>query len=165
MKFILYLLIFLTSTIVSAQSIKIGYVNIDHVVTSSPQFILANQEVVKEFKPKEQELVSLASKIKQQVNNFNKDKDNNSKEINNKKLQKIAKLETKLKQKALIIKKQLQARNEKEINKIQSLINQVISQIAKDENYDLILYQEVAYASKSINISNKIVSKLRELFE
>jgi len=165
MKFILYLLIFLTSTIVSAQSIKIGYVNIDHVVTSSPQFILANQEVVKEFKPKEQELVNLASKIKQQVNNFNKNKDNNSKEINNKKLQKIAKLETKLKQKALIIKKQLQARNEKEINKIQSLINQVISQIAKDENYDLILYQEVAYASKSINISNKIVSKLRELFE
>ena len=52
-----------------------------------------------------------------------------------------------------------------ELSKIQDLINRVIKQVAKDQNFDLILYQEVAYASKKINITPIISQKLRLLFE
>ncbi|HCQ69757.1 MAG TPA: hypothetical protein DIT78_02060, partial [Gammaproteobacteria bacterium] len=55
--------------------------------------------------------------------------------------------------------------NEQELSKIQDLINRVIKQVAEDQNFDLILYQEVAYASKKINITPIISQKLRLLFE
>ncbi|HAU20846.1 MAG TPA: hypothetical protein DCT00_05135, partial [Gammaproteobacteria bacterium] len=80
-------------------------------------------------------------------------------------IKKIANLEYQLKQQAQTLKKQLKLKNEQELSKIQDLINRVIKQVAKDQNFDLILYQEVAYASKKINITPIISQKLRLLFE
>jgi outer membrane protein len=74
-------------------------------------------------------------------------------------------LERQLKQQAQALKKQLKFKNEQELSKIQDLINRVIKQVAEDQNFDLILYQEVAYASKKINITPIISQKLRLLFE
>ncbi|HAP92371.1 MAG TPA: hypothetical protein DCM52_02640, partial [Gammaproteobacteria bacterium] len=80
-------------------------------------------------------------------------------------IKKIANLERQLKQQAQALKKQLKFKNEQELSKIQDLINRVIKQVAEDQNFDLILYQEVAYASKKINITPIISQKLRLLFE
>jgi len=147
------------------QSTKIGYINIDHLVTSSPQFIQANQEVIKEFKPQENNLVILAKQIQVLADKFNKisrtlDQSERKSEIN-----KITKLERQLKQRAAALKQQLEIRNSQELRKIQDLINQVVEEVAKEEKFDLILYQNVAYASKKINITSTISQKLRLLFE
>jgi len=147
------------------QSVKIGYINIDHLVTSSPQFIQANQKVIKEFQPQENNLALLAKQIQALADKFNKisktlDQSERKSEIN-----KIAKLERQLKQRATTLKKQLERRRLQELSQIQDLINQVIEDVAKEEEYDLILYQEVAYASKKINITPIISQKLRLLFE
>ena len=80
-------------------------------------------------------------------------------------INKIAKLERQLKQRATTLEKQLERRRLQELSQIQDLINQVIEDVAKEEKYDLILYQEVAYASKKINITPIISQKLRLLFE
>ncbi len=165
MKILLVFFSYFLMSNAHTHDLKIGYINIDYVVTSSPQFIYANQEVVKGFKPKEEELLIISDRLKQLVEDFNKNKENNSKDINSKKIKEIAKLESTVKTKALTIKNQLKLKNQREIKKIQDTINSVIQQIAEDEKYDLILYQEVAYASKNINISDKISKKLRELFK
>jgi outer membrane protein len=147
------------------QSVKIGYINIDHLVTSSPQFIQANQEVIKEYQPQENDLAILVKQIQALVGKFNKisktlDQSERKSEFN-----KIAKLEGQLKQRAAALKKQLELRNLQELGKIQDLINQVVEEAAKEEGFDLILYQQVAYASKKINITPIISQKLRLLFE
>ena len=74
-------------------------------------------------------------------------------------------IERQLKQRATTLEKQLERRRLQELSQIQDLINQVIEDLAKEEKYDLILYQEVAYASKKINITSIISQKLRLLFE
>ena len=51
------------------------------------------------------------------------------------------------------------------LEKIQNLINKVIRKIAKEQNFDLILYQKVAYASKKINITELVSQKLRRQFK
>jgi len=147
------------------QSVKIGYINIDHLVTSSPQFIQANQEVVKEFKPQENNLVALAKQIQTLADKFNKISKTLNQSERKSEINKIAKLERQLKQRAATLKKQLELRNLQELDKIQGLINQVIERMAKEGGFDLILYQKVAYASKKINITPIISQKLRLLFE
>ena len=147
------------------QSAKIGYINIDHLVTSSPQFIQANQEVIKEFQPQEKDLVILAQQIQDLADKFNKISKTLNQSERKSEVNKIAKLERQLKQRAAALKKQLELRNVQELGKIQDLINQIIEEVAQEEGFDLILYQQVAYASKKINITPIISQKLRLLFE
>ena len=79
-------------------------------------------------------------------------------------IQKIANLERQLKQQALSLKKQLKLKNEQELGKIQAVINKVIKEVAETQKFDLILYQEVAFASKKVNITPIIKQKLRQQF-
>ena len=147
------------------QSAKIGYINIDHLVTSSPQFIQANQEVIKEFQPQEKDLVILAQQIQDLADKFNKISKTLNQSERKSEVNKIAKLERQLTQRAAALKKQLELKNFQELGKIQDLINQIIEEVAQEEGFDLILYQQVAYASKRINITPIISQKLRLLFE
>ena len=147
------------------QSVKIGYINIDHLVTSSPQFIQANQEVIKEFQPQEKDLVILAQQIQDLADKFNKISKTLNQSERKSEVNKIAKLERQLTQRAAALKKQLELKNFQELGKIQDLINQIIEEVAQEEGFDLILYQQVAYASKKINITPIISQKLRLLFE
>jgi Skp family chaperone for outer membrane proteins len=41
------------------------------------------------------------------------------------------------------------------------MINLTIKEFAISENYDLILYQNAAFASDQVNITNKIISKIK----
>ena len=164
MRFFAFILVLLNGSL-QAQPLKIGYINIDHVVSSSPQFIQANQVVIKAFQPQEKQLLALSKRIQLSADTFNKNSKTLTQVERKTEIKKIANLEYQLKQQAQTLKKQLKLKNEQELSKIQDLINRVIKQVAKDQNFDLILYQEVAYASKKINITPIISQKLRLLFE
>ena len=164
MRFFAFILV-LFSGFLQAQPLKIGYINIDHLVSSSPQFIQANQVVIKAFQPQERQLLALSKQIQLSADTFNKNSKTLTQSERKIEIKKIANLEYQLKQQAQTLKKQLKLKNEQELSKIQDLINRVIKQVAKDQNFDLILYQEVAYASKKINITPIISQKLRLLFE
>ena len=164
MRFFAFILVLLNGSL-QAQPLKLGYINIDHLVSSSPQFIQANQVVIKAFQPQEKQLLALSKRIQLSADTFNKNSKTLTQVERRTEIKKIANLERQLKQQAQTLKKQLKLKNEQELSKIQDLINRVIKQVAKDQNFDLILYQEVAYASKKINITPIISQKLRLLFE
>jgi len=164
MRFFAFILVLLNGSL-QAQPLKIGYINIDHLVSSSPQFIQANQIVIKAFQPQEKQLLALSKRIQLSADTFNKNSKKLTQVERKTEIKKIANLERQLKQQAQTLKKQLKLKNEQELSKIQDLINRVIKQVAEDQNFDLILYQEVAYASKKINITPIISQKLRLLFE
>jgi outer membrane protein len=164
MRFFAFILVLLNGSL-QAQPLKIGYINIDHLVSSSPQFIQANQVVIKAFQPQEKQLLTLSKQIQLSADTFNKNRKTLTQSERKTEIKKIANLERQLKQQAQALKKQLKFKNEQELSKIQDLINRVIKQVAEDQNFDLILYQEVAYASKKINITPIISQKLRLLFE
>ena len=164
MRFFAFILV-LFSGFLQAQPLKIGYINIDHLVSSSPQFTQANQVVIKAFQPQERQLLALSKQIQLSADTFNKNSKTLTQSERKIEIKKIANLERQLKQQARSLKKQLNLKNKQELNKIQDLINRVIKQVAEDQNFDLILYQEVAYASKKINITPIISQKLRLLFE
>ena len=164
MRFFAFILVLLNGSL-QAQPLKLGYINIDHLVSSSPQFIQANQVVIKAFQPQEKQLLTLSKQIQLSADTFNKNRKTLTQSERKTEIKKIANLERQLKQQAQALKKQLKFKNEQELSKIQDLINRVIKQVAEDQNFDLILYQEVAYASKKINITPIISQKHRLLFE
>ena len=46
------------------------------------------------------------------------------------------------------------------LNKIESLVNNSINEFALEENYDLILYKDVAFVSGKVNITQQIIEKI-----
>ena len=58
------------------------------------------------------------------------------------------------------LREDIDIRRREEINKLQTQVNKTIEEIAKDQNFDLIMYQGVAYASPKIDITDQIIKAL-----
>ena len=106
MRFFAFILV-LFSGFLQAQPLKIGYINIDHLVSSSPQFIQANQVVIKAFQPQEKQLLTLSKQIQLSADTFNKNRKTLTQSERKTEIKKIANLERQLIQQAQALKKQL----------------------------------------------------------
>ena len=78
---------------INANSIKIGYIDVEKVINSLPQYQQDNDSLVQRFEPKKQQLLDLFKHIellKENLNNFDKSINN---ELYQKELDKIKELE------------------------------------------------------------------------
>ena len=58
------------------------------------------------------------------------------------------------------LREDIDIRRREEINELQTKVNKTIEEIAKDQSFDLIMYQGVAYASPKIDITDQIIKAL-----
>jgi len=157
--------LFLTLIVISinAHPVKIGYIDVEKVVNSLSQYQKDNETLSQQFEPKKQELLDLFKHIEL----LNKNLNNVDKLTNNdayqKELEKIQELKIIFQTETELWQQQLNQKKLELLQKIETMINQVIKEYAAFENYDLILYENAAFVSDELNISNKIISKIEEL--
>ena len=158
-------LLFLTLIVISinAHPVKIGYIDVEKVVNSLSQYQKDNETLSQQFEPKKQELLDLFKHIEL----LNKNLNNVDKLTNNdayqKELEKIQELKIIFQTETELWQQQLNQKKLELLQKIETMINQAIKEYAAFENYDLILYENAAFVSDELNISNKIISKIEEL--
>ena len=139
---------------------KIGYVVVEKVLKEAPQTAASNKKLEKEFKSRTDGLQKKVKSIQKQEKDFNKnnvtmtatERQKAQKEIQNAKIE-IQRIERELRE-------DIDIRRREEIGKLQQKINEAIEDLAENEKYDLILYQGVAFASKEIDITNKLIKVL-----
>ena len=139
---------------------KIGYVVVEKVLKEAPQTAASNKKLEKEFKSRTDGLQKKVKDIQKQEKEFKKnsvtmsntDRQKAQKKIQNSKIE-IQRIERELRE-------DIDIRRREEIGKLQQKINEAIEKMAKDDKYDLILYQGVAYASKEIDITDKLIKVL-----
>ena len=139
---------------------KIGYVVVEKVLKDAPQTAASNKKLEKEFKSRTDGLQKKVKAIQKQEKDFNKnsvtmaaaDRQKAQKKIQNSKIE-IQRIERELRE-------DIDIRRREEIGKLQEKINEAIEEMAKTDKYDLILYQGVAYASKEIDITDKLIKVL-----
>ena len=160
MRAIVLFLLALLVTSINAQSIKIGYIDVEEVINSLPQYQHDNDSLIQQFEPKKQQLLDLFKHIELLKENLN----NADKSINNENYQKeldnIRELEASFQKETELWQQQLNQKKYESLQKIETMINLAIEEFAISENYDLILYQNVAFASDQVNITNQIISKI-----
>ena len=160
MRAIVLFLLALLVTSINAQSIKIGYIDIEEVINSLSQYQYDNDSLIQQFEPKKQQLLDLFRHIELLKENLN----NVDRSINNenyqKELDKIRELEISFQTETELWQQQLNQKKYESLQKIETMINLAIEEFAISENYDLILYQNAAFASDQVNITNQIISKI-----
>ena len=164
MRAIVLFLLALLVTSINAQSIKIGYIDVEEVINSLPQYQHDNDSLIQQFEPKKQQLLDLFKHIELLKENLN----NVDKSINNENYQKelvnIRELEASFQKETELWQQQLNQKKYESLQKIETMINLAIEEFAISENYDLILYQNAAFASDQVNITNQIISKIEGTF-
>ena len=160
MRAIVLLLLAFLVTSINAQSIKIGYIDVEEVIIGLSQYHHDNDSLIKQFEPKKQELLALFRHIellKKNLNNVDKsiNKENYQIELDN-----IRELEMSFQDETEIWQQQLNQKKYESLQKIETMINLTIEKFAISENYDLILYQNVAFVNDQVNITNQIISTI-----
>ena len=150
-------------TPINAHSIKIGYINVEKVINNLSQYQQENNALIQQFEPKKQQLLDLFKHIELLKKNLNNVEANVSNETYQKELEKIRELEISFQTDTELWQQQLNQEKRESLQKIETMINLVIEKFATSENYDLILYQNAAFVSDQVNITNQIISKIEEL--
>ena len=160
--FALFLLAFLAFP-VTAESIKIGYIDTEKVVNSLTQYQQENADINQEFESKKQELLGLFNHIelvRANLSKINKSLNENDFQIE---LNKVLELESSFQQETEYWQEKINQKKIDLLQKVEIVINEAIKEFAINEGYDLILYENAAFVSKNVNISNKIISIIEEM--
>ena len=146
---------------VAAQStdLKIGYVNAVKVIEEAPQGEAALKKLEAEFAPRDKRIVEMQNKLKQLEQELEKnalvlkDADHRSKEFE------IVSLKRDLRRATQEFREDYNLRRNEELAALQKIVQKTIAEIAKLDNYDLIL-ESAVYAGPRADITDKILKKL-----
>jgi len=145
-----------------AESVKIGYIDMQMVVNNLPQYQQSLDEISREFEPKKQELLDLFKHIELLRTKINTINNTEKKEDLQIELSKLTSLEESFKRETEFWQETINTKKIELLQKIELLINSTINKLALSENYDLILYENVAYVSDEINITNKVIERIQK---
>jgi len=163
MRFLALFFFTILITPINAHSIKIGYIDVEKVINNLSQYQQENNVLIQQFEPKKQQLLDLFKHIELLKKNLNNVETNVSNETYQKELEKIRELEISFQTDSELWQQQLNQEKRESLQKIETMINLVIEKFATSENYDLIIYQNAAFVSDQVNITNQIISKIEEL--
>jgi outer membrane protein len=145
---------------VNAQSLKIGFIDTEQVITNLTQYKNSVDKLSREFEPKKQELLDLFKHIELLRANIEFNKKTSTLNSNEMELAKLKDLEESFEKETEFWQKSMNSKKIGLLNKIENLINSSINDYAIEEGYDLILYKDVAFVSDKVNITQKIIEKI-----
>ncbi|MCK5719902.1 MAG: OmpH family outer membrane protein [Thiomargarita sp.] len=157
------ILLFSIFSFPAVAELKVGFVNAIRLMEEAPQVDKANNRLEREFSPKQRRIVSDKQGIIKKEEQFKKnatimndaEKRRKSREIRDKKRE--------LKRKQEEFKEDYNIRRNEELDKIQKTITQAIQKLAKEKSYDFILSDGVVWASKRVDITEEILSRLHQI--
>jgi outer membrane protein len=161
MRIIVLSFLALLSFNISAETIKIGYIDTDQVVNNLPQYQQNVDRLSNEFEPKKQELLDLFNHIELLRAKIIIINDSENKENLQRELSKLTSLEESFKQETEFWQVTMNNRKVELLQKIELLINNTINELAISESYDLILYENAAFVSDKVNITNKVIQRIQ----
>ena len=146
-----------------ATNIKIGFIDTNHVITNLTKYKSSIDLISTDFEPKKQKLLDLYNHIELLRSKINLSKESNSNELIEAELSKLLKLEQSFKKETEFWQTSMNKRKIELLKEIELIVNQTINEYAIRENYDLILYDNVAFVSDKVDISKEIIAEIEKL--
>ena len=142
--------------------VKVGFVNTVKLMEEAPQAKAAISKMEAEFAPREKELVALQREIKQAEDKLSRDSAVMSDSERGKLERDLVSQKRDFKRSQDEFREDLNIRRNEELSKLQRRLYDAIVDLAKAENYDLIVSEGVVYASTSIDITDAVLARLKK---
>lgn len=158
-KLVLFIAVFVAFNVQAADQ-KIGYVQVDKILQEAPQTAETGKKLEREFNPRSQELERLQKQIRDLEAALDKDKAVITDAERRTKERDASNLKLEFQRKQRELREDINLRKNEELALLQDRINKAVQSVAETENYDLVVYGGVAYASKKIDITDKVLKLL-----
>jgi len=145
---------------VQAADLKVGYVQVDKILQDAPQTAESGKKLEREFSPRSQELDRMAKQIKDLETALDKDALTLSETERRNKERDAQNLKIEFQRKQRELREDINLRKNEELGTLQDRINKAVQTVSEAEGYDLVVYSGVAYASKKIDITDKVLKAL-----
>ncbi|HEY8553657.1 MAG TPA: OmpH family outer membrane protein [Burkholderiales bacterium] len=144
----------------NAAELKVGYVNAVKVIEEAPQGEAALKKLEAEFGPRDKEIVAMQAKVKQLEEELEKNGLLMKEAERRAKEHEIVMLKRDLRRATQEFREDYNLRRNEELAALQKIVYKAIVEIAKQEDYDLILHEGTIYASKRVDLTDKVLKKL-----
>lgn len=141
---------------VSAQDLKIGYVNLDRVLRDASPAKAAHAKLETEFLRRDKELVDAEARLKTVNDRFEKDAPALSESERLRRQRELLEQGRELQRKRREAQEYMNQRKNEELASLIDRANVVVRQIFEQEKYDLIV-QEAVFASPKVDITDKVI--------
>jgi outer membrane protein len=138
-------------------------VNVGLLLEQAPQAKDASSNLEKEFAPQQAELKTLASKLESKQNEYQKNKAVMSESQMLTKEREISMLTREIQRRRNDVQEMLNLRRNEELAKLQTLVNDAIKAIGKQQSFDLILYEGIAYTNNRLDVTQDVLKHLQQV--
>ena len=161
----LLLLTGLLSTAVAAADLKIGVVSVERILSEAPQVDAVNTSMLERFGSQRDELQKSEKAITKMQENYKRNELVMTEDKLNELKKDIIKKIQMLKQKEAVLTREVSTVRNQELAILQQQVRGVIDDIAKKGKYSLILSEGVAYADSKLDITDKVLDKMKAAFK
>ncbi|WP_343584147.1 OmpH family outer membrane protein [Herbaspirillum sp.] len=138
---------------------KIAFVSTERIFREAAPAKAAQSKLEQEFAKRDRELQDMAARLKAQSDKLDKDATVLSDSDRAKRQRDLSDLDKEFQRKQREFREDLNQRRNEELAVVLERTNKVIRQIAEAEKYDIV-FQEAVYASKRIDITDKVLKEL-----
>ncbi len=144
---------------VTAQELKIGYVNSERVLREATPAKAALARMESDFNKRQKDLADQSTKLKAAADKFDKDSPTLPEAEKARRQRELVEQDRDLQRKQREFQEDLNQRRNEETASLVERANKVIKQIFDSEKYDVIL-QDVVFASSKVDITEKVIKAL-----
>ncbi len=142
------------------QQLKIGYVNVVKVIEEAPQGDAALKKLESEFGPRDRQLRTTRSNVASLEDELEKNELVTKESERREKERQLRDLKRKLKRETQEFREDYSVRRNEELRELEKIVHKAIVEIAKSDNYSLIIHQGVVYADNQTDITEHVLKKL-----
>ncbi|MGQ3089897.1 MAG: OmpH family outer membrane protein [Methylophilus sp.] len=158
--FVLWLSLLLWSGQVWSADFKVGYVQVDKLLQEAPQTVETGKKLEKEFSPRSLDLEKLQKQIRDLEAQLDHERSNVNESERRVKERQLNNMRLEFQSKQRELREDINLRKNEELAVLQERINKAVQTVAESEGYDLVAYSGIAYASKRIDITDKVLKLL-----
>lgn len=145
-----------------AQNLKIGFVNAAKILDEAPQAAAARNRLQKEFEPRNKGLEDAATGLRRLEDKLARDGAVMADSERRKLERNLIAQQRELKRSQSEFREDFNIRRNEELGKLQRLVYEAIIQLAKEQNFDLIVNDgAVVYASEQVDITDSVLQRLK----
>ena len=161
MKLIPALLLSCASIAVSAQELKIGYVNSERVLREAEPAKHAQAKLEAEFSKREKDLNDQSTALRAEADKLDKDSPTLSEAEKTRRQRELVEEDRDLQRKHREFQEDLTQRKNEELSSVAERANRAIKAIGEAEHFDLILQDQlVIFVSPRVDITKKVIDAL-----
>jgi outer membrane protein len=143
-----------------AADTKLGFVNVEQILKEAPQTAESGKKLEREFSGRQQELERMAKQIKDTETALDKDSLTMSETDRRNKERDLSNVKIEFQRKQRELREDVNLRKNEELGALQDRINKAVTSVSEAEGYDLVVYSGVAYSSKKVDITDKVLKAL-----